>query len=152
MALINCKECNQKISNKANTICPNCGFKNKKDSFSMGCFPTILLLIFGFLILVYYLGSDDYSSTNTNVISDERTYSSSWRSPQGTEYRDIGKILVANHIKVCGEYHVKEIETKEYIIACTPDGYTWSYYVVYTRLDKVYKANDEMLSQLNPPR
>lgn len=145
MALINCKECNQEISNKAKK-CPHCGVKLKKSG---GCCLPIVVGGIILLIIFYIIGSNGNSG---GVITDDRTYSDSWRSPYGTEYREIGKIIVQNGIKVCGEYYVKEIESNEYVIACTADGTTWNYFVVYTSLDKIYRANDEMESKLYPPR
>lgn len=145
MALINCKECNQEISNKAEK-CPHCGVKLKKEGF--GCFSMIIIGII-LLIIFYSIGSDD---TITNVISDEKTYSESWRSPYGAEYTKIGRIIVQNGIKVCGEYYVKEILTNEYVIACSADGTNWEYFVVYSSAEKIYRANDEMESKLYPPR
>jgi hypothetical protein len=145
MALINCKECNQEISSKAEK-CPHCGVKLKKSG---GCCLPIIVGGIILLIFFYIIGS---SGNSGGVITDDRTYSESWRSPYGTEYSEIGKIIVQNGIKVCGEYYVKEIETNEYVIACSADGTTWDYFVVYTSLGKIYRANDEMESKLYPPR
>ncbi|WP_452232035.1 hypothetical protein [Lacinutrix sp. MEBiC02595] len=146
MALMNCKECNQEISDKAEK-CPHCGVKLKKSG--NGC---LIFLIIGILLIiaVYVIGSNGNSSSG--VISDDRTYSKSWRSPYGTELKEIGKIIVQNGIRVCGEYEVKEIETNEYVIACTANGKTWDYFVVYTSLGKIYRASEEMETKLNPPR
>ena len=145
MALISCKECNQEISSKARK-CPYCGVKLKKSGGC--CLPTIVGGII-LLILIDIIGSNGSSG---GIITDDRTYSKSWRSPYGTEYSEIGKIIMQNGIKLCGEYHVKEIETNEYVIACSADGTTWNYFVVYTSLGKIYRANYEMESKLYPPR
>lgn len=45
MALINCKECSQKISDKAKT-CPHCGFKKPSETFSKIVLTTLLLIFF----------------------------------------------------------------------------------------------------------
>ena len=145
MALIKCKECNQEISDKAEK-CPHCGVKLKKDG---GCCLPIIIIGIIVLIAGYIYGSDEDSG---GIITDARTYSKSWRTPRGSEYREIGKIIVQNGIKVCGEYHVKEIDPKEYVIACSADGTSWHYFVVYISNNKIYKANDKMESKLNPPR
>jgi hypothetical protein len=145
MALINCIECNQEVSSKAEK-CPHCGVKLKKSGG--WCLPIIVGGIV-LLIIFYIIGSNSESG---GIITDEQTYSQSWRSPYGSEYSEIGKIIVQNGIKVCGEYYVKEIESTEFVIACSADGTTWDYFVVYTSLDKIYRANDEMESKLYPPR
>jgi hypothetical protein len=145
MALINCKECNQEVSSKAEK-CPHCGVKLKKSG---GCCLPIIVGGIVLLIFFYIIGSNSESG---GIITDEQTYTQSWRSAYGSEYGEIGKIIVQNGIKVCGEYYVKEIESNEFVIACSADGTTWNYFVVYTSLDKIYRANDEMESKLYPPR
>ena len=147
MALVNCKECYQEISNKAEK-CPHCGYPIKKKGGLAGCFMIFLGLIAAVIVFLFIYDS----GTGSNVITDEKTYSKSWRSPYGTEFSEIGRIIVQNGIKVCGEYHVKEIEPKEYVIACSADGTTWHYFVVYTSRGKIYRANDKMESKLHPPR
>lgn len=47
MALINCKECGNQISDKADK-CPNCGFKQKKP-ISLLVFLGILFILFAFI-------------------------------------------------------------------------------------------------------
>ncbi len=49
MALINCKECKELISNEAEA-CPKCGFKKKKTS---GC----LVVFLGFIIFSIFIGT-----------------------------------------------------------------------------------------------
>lgn len=85
-------------------------------------------------------------------MNDSKTYEQSWRTPRGTEYADIGKLIVQNNIKICGEYHVKEVTKGEYVIACSPDGINWQYFVAYTKIGKFYRASDEMVAKLTPPR
>lgn len=86
------------------------------------------------------------------IINDPMTYEQSWRSPRDSEYAEIGKLIVQNNITICGEYHVKEVTTKEYLIACSPDGINWQYFIAYTAIDKFYRASDEMVEKLTPPR
>ncbi|NGX84867.1 hypothetical protein [Aequorivita sp. KMM 9714] len=148
MALINCKECYREISSQASN-CPNCGYPNKKKGKFTGCLMILLGLITAAIVFIFIF---DNGKEGGNVITDERTYSKSWRLPQGTEYREIGKIIVQNGIKVCGEYHLKEIAPYEYVLACSADGINWHYFVVYKSRGKIYRANDEMESKLIPPR
>ena len=106
------------------------------------------------LTLIYENTSNKENRTSgpKTVINDSRTYSQSWRMPHGSEYAEIGKLIVQNNIKICGEYHVKEVTTGEYVIACSPDGINWQYFVAYTKIRKFYRASDEMVSKLTPPR
>lgn len=115
--------------------------------------PIVGGLVLGIIVLfiIFWLINTDYS--NGGVITDKRTYEQSWRSASaGYEYTTIGRIIVKNNIKVCGEYFVKEIENNEFIIACTSNGTYWNYFVVYTSLDKIYRASEEMELKLKPPR
>lgn len=144
MALIKCTECNKEISSSAKN-CPSCGYKISKGG--NGCF-TYLLIGIGIMFFFYIIGSN---SSGGNVIEDENTYSQSWREPEGTEFRDIGRIMIKNNISGCGDYHLKEVTDNEFVVACSSDDINWTYYVVYPNLDKIYSANDEMVKKLTPP-
>ena len=63
----------------------------------------------------------------------------------------IGKIIAQNGIKVCGDYRLKYIEINQYLIACSADGTTWHYFVVYTNLETIFRADEEMESKLYAP-
>ena len=103
------------------------------------------------VIIILKVLTDDYEKPKT-IINDSNTYQTEWRMPKGTEYVEIGKLIVKHNIKICGEYQVKEITPYEYVIACSTDGINWEYFVAYTKIDKFYRANDEMVSKLKPPR
>ena len=107
-----------------------------------------VFIIIGILFLGVLISSDD----SETVINDTDTYEKSWRKPIGAEYGKIGRAIVSNNIKTCGEYYVKETHDNEYVIACSADGKKWTYYVVWTSSQKVLLANDEMIAGLNPPR
>lgn len=109
-----------------------------------------LFIIIGILLVIFFILN--WNKEPTTVINDPMTYSKSWRLPVRSEYAEIAKLIVENNITICGEYHVKEITTSEYIIACTPDGINWEYFVAYTATGRFYRANDEMISKLKPPR
>lgn len=150
MALIECPGCKQQISNKTK-ICPNCGYYLKeKSGFGFGHIAAGIFLVITVLIIIFLILVPDYS--NDKVINNNHTYSQNWRSPVGNEYVKIGRIIVQNGIKVCGEYYIKEIDRGELVIACTKDGILWEYFVVYMNVDKIYRANDEMKLKLTPPR
>ena len=59
MALVNCKECNKKISSDAKE-CPNCGYKKKKTSWIFIAF--VIFLIFG-AIGSFFDGNDEEVGT-----------------------------------------------------------------------------------------
>jgi hypothetical protein len=153
MALINCKECGKEISDKAES-CPSCGMKMKNTK--KGCSLPMLLVwaaLFGVFLYIYFGFFNGNSSNDYDgIISDSRTSSYEWRSPQGTEYLDFGKIIVKNKIKVCGEYKVKEMQRNEFLLACTPDGTNWEYFVIYPNLDEIFRANNKMIRGIEPPR
>ncbi|WP_339838845.1 zinc ribbon domain-containing protein, partial [uncultured Flavobacterium sp.] len=90
MSLIKCPECNKGISSSAK-VCPSCGYKISKDG--IGCF-TYLLIGLGIIIFIYIIGSN---SSNENVFEDENTYTQSWRSPEGLELSEIGRVMVKNN-------------------------------------------------------
>jgi len=115
----------------------------------------IAVLIVGLVALrINYLSNhrDDDSFDPNAVLIDANTYGRSWRSPTGSEYSEIGKLVIQNNISICGEYHVKEVTSGEYLIACSPDGINWQYFVAYPKIGKFYRASDEMVEKLTPPR
>jgi len=109
-----------------------------------------ILIIIGLIIGIVVIGN--LKSGNSNVIKDKRTYNIPWREPVGIEFSKIGKLMVRNGIKGCGEYYVKEVTNGEYVVACTSDGENWTYYIVWPNIDKIYRTNEEMESKLTPPR
>ena len=104
------------------------------------------------MVFCFGCGNSTSQKKAGTVIDDNRTYSLSWRSPTDNEFADIGRIMVKNNVTGCGEYYVKEVTSGEFVAACTSDGKNWNYYVVYTKIDKIYLANNEMLKKLTPPR
>jgi hypothetical protein len=110
-----------------------------------------MLAILIFVSIVYSRLEPTKKSGSSTVITDTRTYEQSWRSPTGSEYAEIGKLIIQNDIRICGEYHIKEITLGEYVIACSPDGTRWQYFVAYTKIGKFYRASDEMVGKLKPP-
>lgn len=108
----------------------------------------IVLVVIVLIVLVLY---EVYKPSPTDPTVPE-TYVSGWRMPMGSEYREIGKLIVENNIKVCGEYHVKETAYKEYIIACTADGIKWEYFVVKIQNNRLYRADKETMKNIPPPK
>ena len=106
----------------------------------------ILILIAG----IISVGSFNDSS-NTEGTSEEFTYSNYWREPNGTELRSIGKIMVQNGVSGCGEYYLKLVGLKEYIVACTSNSKNWDYYIVNIDKNKISKADKVTISKLTAP-
>lgn len=104
------------------------------------------------ILIIAIIGIGSLTDSSSSVIDDERSYSNPWREPYSNEFGKIGKLMVQNGIRNCGEYYLKEIEDKEFIIACTSDGQKWTYYVAWPDIDKIYLANEEMEEKLTPPR
>jgi hypothetical protein len=148
MALTHCPECKKEISSSARS-CPHCGYTPKKSGG--GCLTYILWIIaffIAFYLISLIIGN---SSTGSSVIDDTRTYEQSWRSPSNEELVSISKLMIKNNISGCGEYHIKEIENNEFVIACSADGKNWTYYVAWPNIDEINLANDEMERKLKPP-
>jgi hypothetical protein len=148
-----------------------CGFKFRKHY--RGCVSSILAI--GLVSIVYIIinfesfrkksnsdnnsvpvrsnsGLENSSGGGTNIIDESRTYDKPWREPYaGTEYVTIARIMVENNITGCGIFYVKEVKSGEYVVACSDDAVSWTYYVVYSNLNRIYLANDEMITRLKPP-
>jgi hypothetical protein len=127
-------------------------FKYKLIGFGSIIFFVVLIISLVYWRMKYMDRNDIKPKEPQTIINDPMTYGQSWRSPRGTEYREIGKLIIQNNIRICGEYHVKEVTPGEYLIACSPDGTNWQYFVAYTTIGKFYRASDEMVEKLTPPR
>jgi len=90
------------------------------------------ILISTIVLFAFACGSSNQGDINS-------TYPEPWKDPTGEEYQKIGKALVKNNITGCGEYYVRlSAENKgEYLVACSRDGESWSYYLVWTGIDEV---------------
>lgn len=104
------------------------------------------LLILLTISLLYY---SCYESGVSN--SPDSKFSASWESPSSDEIVSFGQILIKNNIEGCGEYQVKrKIDSKgEFLLACTSDGSTWSYYLVYQFTGKVIGPLNEPFTAPN---
>lgn len=70
MALINCKECNTKISESAKS-CPNCGNPNLKQEKKGGCSNTLIVVgIIIFIIFIISQCDNNSSNSNNEVVED----------------------------------------------------------------------------------
>ncbi|MBW8327289.1 MAG: hypothetical protein K0M50_21170 [Prolixibacteraceae bacterium] len=127
-------------------------FKYKLIGFGSIVFFIVLIISLIYLRMKYIDENGIKPKEPQTIINDQTTYEQSWRSPRGSEYAEIGKLIVQNNITICGEYHVKEVSPGEYVIACSPDGTNWQYFVAYTAIGKFYRASDEMVTKLTPPR
>ena len=146
MALTNCPECKKEISSSAKK-CPHCGYQPK----STGCFTYILYISVLTIVLFIIINMFAPNSSGSTVIDDTRTYEQSWRSPTNEELRTISKLMIKNNVSGCGEYHIKEVEKNEFVIACTSDGKNWTYYVAWPNIEEINLANEEMELKLKPP-
>lgn len=103
------------------------------------------------IYIFYFTSSGCYSCGSSTVIDDKRTYEEPWREPNTQELGSIGRLIIESNISGCGEYYIKEVESGEYITACSPDGKNWTYYVAYPNTDKIYLASQDMESKLKAP-
>jgi len=89
-------------------------------------------LVFSLLTFIIFSCGNSPKST-----SDQ--YPKPWREPNNEEFIEIGRSLVKNQIKNCGEYYIRPSSehNHEYLVGCSIDGESWSYYVVWTSVQEV---------------
>lgn len=75
-----------------------------------------------------------------------------WRGPNSDEFFTLGKIILENDFKVCGEYQIKKLSEFEYLLGCTPDGSTWYYRTVDVTKRKLYFLPLSITDQIKAPR
>ncbi|QBO57854.1 hypothetical protein [Chryseobacterium salivictor] len=86
------------------------------------------------------------------LIFDGQEYFSHWKDTADEKFLSISKLLVADRITGCGEFYYNEIDRNTYIVACSRDGKSFKYYVAWTKLDKVYSAESDMLTINESPK
>jgi DNA-directed RNA polymerase subunit RPC12/RpoP len=151
MALIKCSECEHQVSTNA-VNCPHCGNiiqinEPKKERKGFAWYVYLLVAI-----AVIYMASQCGDTKSVGLAQHEKAYIYDWRPVKSSEFGLLGRIIVANNIKVCGEYQVKYLDDNTYLLGCTPDGYTWYYYYLYTVREKVTYLDSDTESKINPPR
>jgi RNA polymerase subunit RPABC4/transcription elongation factor Spt4 len=148
MTLIICKECNEKISNKAK-YCQKCGYPKNKSNSSIWIFVAIIILT----TLLYIMSSNnDKSSENNGRNIYDSAINYDWRTANSSEFLTLGKIILENEIKICGEYQVKKLNEFEYLLGCTPDGKTWHYRTVDLNKRKLYYLPPSVIEKIKAPR
>lgn len=75
-----------------------------------------------------------------------------WQEPTMAQTGAIGITLSQNGVRGCGEFHIKEITSNEFLVACTSDGENWKYYGVYPNIKEVVILDNEIKEKLTPPR
>jgi hypothetical protein len=99
------------------------------------------LIIFS-LFLILGCGSDKEKSV-------AELYPMPWRDTQGNEIISISRVLVKNKVSGCGQYVVRPSAQYEgeYLVACTPDGKNYTYYLVWVGTDKVMVFDDKTIQK-----
>ncbi len=148
MALINCVECGKQISDKA-VSCPNCGFVPQTQKQKGGLRWYIYIIV---ALLVIYVASQCQDSKPVEFAEYEKAYLYDWRSVNTNEFALLGRIIVSNNIKICGEYQVKYLDNNTYLLGCTADGNNWQYFYLDTVKEKIYQVDTDTKKKINSPR
>lgn len=100
------------------------------------------------LIIILYLGywERNYNKSVPFDLNFDPKWKSSTEAPIG-----VARTFVKNQNKGCGEFFIREsIYNKgEYLVACTRDGKNWTYYIVYSSIEKALGPVSENIA---PPR
>lgn len=91
-----------------------------QNCIRFGGMKTLIILLPLFLIL---------SCTPNSEFEGE------WRKANGNENVEIGRVLIKNNVKGCGQYYVKG-KAGDFIVACY-DGANWNYFEVLTTGDGI---------------
>lgn len=113
----------------------------------MNKWVTLVLIVLALIIIKSFIGDGE---TTTSAKSLEDDYST-WESPGEETFIPIGRALVKNNIRECGEYYVKKSNNTdgEYAVACTPDGNNFEYYLAWINTEKVLAIEDYGITRPN---
>ncbi|RPD42743.1 hypothetical protein [Chitinophaga barathri] len=114
----------------------------------MNKFLKIVMALVVIVLVWGYLSSDGCEDTG-NVPTDDKyvkNWSSSSEAPIG-----VARAFVKNNNRDCGEFYIRESKESsgEYLVACSRDGETWNYYIVWASIEKVMGPFSD---NITPPR
>ncbi len=89
----------------------------------------LLIFIVVIVVILYLIGRNDQKSRTERAIY--------WSSPTSEQIGEISTILSSNQITGCGDYRVCDMGNGELKLACSSDGNSWTFYDIWTRIDKV---------------
>ncbi len=101
-----------------------------------------LQLLFIILTSIFTACGGGQNSNNKELTINER-YPMPWTDPGNAEMMKVSRSLVKNNITGCGEYYVRNsaVDDGECLVACTPDGENWNYYIVWYNIENVSRTN-----------
>ncbi|MFZ3585570.1 hypothetical protein ACOI1H_26245, partial [Loktanella sp. DJP18] len=115
-------------------------------------------VLFGFSLLLaaiafwsgrwLFLGEEGVAQAKNQDVAEE--YFGAWRSDAPT---NLVQTLISNNVRGCGEFHYKPSSQNsgEYLVYCTPDGHTWTAYLVWPNVHRI-SGPAEPESSIVPPR
>lgn len=82
--------------------------------------------------------TDKRQSEHKELTVNER-YPLPWTEPTNDQLISIGQALVGSDIGDCGEYYIRPSsqDKGEFLVGCTANGTTWTYYIVWPDISKV---------------
>lgn len=102
-------------------------------------FYLFVIVVIGLIALVYF-GEKTETSHKKPA---EQQYSKYWREP-GAELGPIAITLKKSGAEGCGEFYVRQNGDNEWLVACTSDRQTWTYYRVWPNIGKATTISDPM--------
>jgi hypothetical protein len=107
-----------------------------------------ILIAFAIILVI---GIVKNLTDESNATQIENDYSSNWLSPSRGETSIISTTLMKNNVSGCGEFFIKKKKRSSsvYAVACTSDGKTFNYYLVWPKIDEVVHITDDGITK--PP-
>lgn len=109
-----------------------------------------LIVIFVILIIgIAFIAVWDFSSSK---IIDETDYNqTAWRLPVIQEIENVNKSFLKSSIAICDVYFIKKFAGEKFLIACEEIDGLWTYYTVYARQERAYRASRDLAAGFIPP-
>jgi hypothetical protein len=108
-----------------------------------------ILFVVLILVIVGIFNRNTGNTNKTNAQEIQHGYSQAWQSPSTKQVSEIGRILAKNNISGCGEFYVKTKSgsDSELAVACTADGKSFSYYLVWLHSEGVTGIKDDGITK-----
>lgn len=108
-----------------------------------------ILLFFIALVLIGIFNRVTGNNENTNAQEIQNNYSKTWTSPSTAQVLKIGRALYKNNISGCGDFYFKTKNRSEsvFMVACTADGKSYRYYLVWPNIEEVMPIEDDGITK-----
>lgn len=113
------------------------------------------VLVCGIIITILILNNPtlfwEAPNAENTVLESSKSKNTVWEVPVAAEVAMITKTLENNYITECLEFYVSQTEGNKYLIACSGNGSTWTYYLFNMETEQLQLLEKVQSTRLTAP-